>query len=161
MRFKVKAIPGVHEDFMLTLRPGYIALVGPNGAGKSALLDQIHRIADAKGCDVIHCDTYRRFYDAFAKGYISSAIKIAKENNSVLFILLDNIDKQQNLYELFQVLERDMETTPAGGPHEIFILAAANGYELAKGKCLNVRTGETKVFGSYEEYRDFLCNFPK
>lgn len=151
---------------MLTLRPGYMALVGPNGAGKSALLDQIHRIADAKGCDVIHCDTYRKFYDAATNGNIASAIKLAKENHSVLFILCDNIDKQlsvdnqQNIFELFQVLEMDIEKTAAGGPYEIFILAAANGYELARGKCLNVRTGETKVFGSYESYRDFLCNFP-
>ena len=152
---------------MLTLRPGYMALVGPNGAGKSALLDQIHRIADTKAYDVIHCDTYRRFYDAATKGYISSAIKTAKETHSVLFILCDNIDKQlsvdnqENIFEFFRLLEKEIEVTPAGGPHEIFILAAANGYELEKGKCLNVRTGETKVFASYEEYRDFLCNFPK
>lgn len=52
-RCKIEDWYGIHKGFMLTLRPGYTALVGPNGAGKTTLLHQLAEIGKKRGYNII------------------------------------------------------------------------------------------------------------
>lgn len=54
MRCKITDWYGLHNGYMLNLRPGYTALVGPNGAGKTTLLLQLREIAQKRGWDVLY-----------------------------------------------------------------------------------------------------------
>ena len=82
-----------------------------------------------------------------------------------LFILLDgldsgaSIDRTRELMDLFELIERDAGVCSGGAKHEIYILAAVNGYEMARRMCINVRTGESMMFGGYEDYANFICSF--
>ena len=84
-----------------------------------------------------------------------------------LFILLDgldsgaSIDRTRELMSLFELIEKDAGVQPGGAEHEVYILAAVNSYEMARRRCVNVRTGESMTFGGYEEYADFICSYFK
>lgn len=87
--------------------------------------------------------------------------------NRPLFILLDgldsgaSIDRTRELMSLFELIEKDAGVQPGGAEHEVYILAAVNSYEMARRRCVNVRTGESMTFGGYEEYADFICFYFK
>lgn len=82
-----------------------------------------------------------------------------------LFILLDgldsgaSIDRTREMMNLFELIERDAGVQPGGAEHEVYILAAVNSYEMARRRCINVRTGESMMFGGYEEYANFICSY--
>lgn len=84
-----------------------------------------------------------------------------------LFIFLDgldsgaSIDRTRELMSLFELIEKDAGVQPGGAEHEVYILAAVNSYEMARRRCVNVRTGESMTFGGYEEYADFICFYFK
>ena len=82
-----------------------------------------------------------------------------------LFILLDgldsgaSIDRARDLMHLFDLIESEAKTEDGKDTHEIYILVAVNSYELARKRCLDVRTREYLSFKSYEEYAEFICNY--
>lgn len=98
-------------------------------------------------------------------GKIGKAVREAIEQEQPLFILLDNldsgtsIDRQRELMRFFEMIEQDVGVQPGKAEHEVYILAAVNAYEMAKGICVDVRTGKTMTFGSYEEYANFVSNY--
>ena len=98
-------------------------------------------------------------------GKIGQLVRKSVENNIPLFILLDgldsgaSIDRTRELMSLFQLVERDAGVMPGGAVHDLYIVAAANSYELAKQRCVDVRTGKVMTFGSYEEYAKFICGY--
>ena len=178
---------GIHQGFNLLLRPGYTALVGPNGAGKTTLLQQIKEIAEKKGHDVFW---YSNLEDGGSTamerntlkdnlGFVATAIcssegeriamsfgdilpqlgaRVRKDiaEDKPLFILLDGLDSGASIDRT-----REQVVQPGGAEHEVYILAAVNSYEMARRRCVNVRTGESMTFGGYEEYADFICSYFK
>lgn len=98
-------------------------------------------------------------------GKIGRLVKKSVENNAPLFILLDgldsgaSIDRTRELMSLFQLMEKDAGVMPGGTEHELYIVAAVNSYELARYGCVDVRTGNSVSFGSYENYAKFICSY--
>lgn len=96
---------------------------------------------------------------------LGSRVRKDIAENKPLFILLDgldsgaSIDRTRELMSLFELIERDAGVQPGGAEHEVYILAAVNSYEMACRRCVNVRTGESMMFGRYEEYAAFICSF--
>ena len=96
---------------------------------------------------------------------LGSRVRKDIAENKPLFILLDgldsgaSIDRTRELMSLFELIERDAGVQPGGAEHEVYILAAVNSYEMACRRCVNVRTGESMMFGRYEEYASFICSF--
>ena len=63
---------------------------------------------------------------------------------------IDNICELKNLF-------RDILEDARKMKREVYILAAANEYELVRGeRCLDVSTGKEISFSDYEEYRTFI-----
>lgn len=98
---------------------------------------------------------------------IGACVRKAIETDSALFVLLDgldsgaSIDRLRSLMDFFELMERDAGVMPGGAEHGLYILAAVNAYELAKARCVDVRTGKSVTFGSYEDYSRFICNYLK
>ena len=92
---------------------------------------------------------------------IRPAIEVAEQEGKILIILIDaidsgmSIDKLRDVAELLDMIAKDIEGK------NIYLVISTNNYELAKGRCLNPRTGKYVSFGSYAEYADFICSFKK
>lgn len=92
---------------------------------------------------------------------IRPAIEVAEQEGKILIILIDaidsgmSIDKLRDVAELLDMIAKDIEGK------NIYLVISTNNYELAKGRCLNPRTGKYVSFGSYEEYANFICGFKK
>ena len=92
---------------------------------------------------------------------IRPAIEVAEQEGKILIILIDaidsgmSIDKLRDVAELLDMIAKDIEGK------NIYLVISTNNYELAKGRCLNPRTGKYVSFGSYEEYDNFICCFKK
>ncbi|MBO5550764.1 MAG: ATP-binding protein, partial [Lachnospiraceae bacterium] len=75
------------------------------------------------------------------------------------WILLDAVDSGysiDNIIELKDFFGLLMEEAERFG-RKLYIIAAANEYELAKdGQCLDVTTGRYMEFPSYKDYREFI-----
>ena len=99
-----------------------------------------------------------------AVGRIGKAVAESTKDGVPLLVLLDgldsgaSIDRLRELSSLFGLIERDA-TNRAGGSHRVYILDAVNQYELAKGRCVDARTGKEIRFGSYDEYADFITGY--
>lgn len=98
-------------------------------------------------------------------GKIGQLVKKSVENDTPLFILLDDldsgasIDRTRELMGLFQLMERDAGVMPGGAEHELYIVVAVNSYELVNHGCVDVRTGKAISFGDYADYAKFICNY--
>ena len=92
---------------------------------------------------------------------IRPAIEVAEQEGKILIILIDaidsgmSIDKLRDVAELLDMIAKDIEGK------NVYLVISTNNYELAKGRCLNPRTGKYVSFGSYEEYANFICGFKK
>ena len=92
---------------------------------------------------------------------IRPAIEVAEQEGKILIILIDaidsgmSIDKLRDVAELLDMIAKDIEGK------NVYLVISTNNYELAKGRCLNPRTGKYVSFGSYAEYADFICSFKK
>ena len=92
---------------------------------------------------------------------IRPAIEVAEQEGKILIILIDaidsgmSIDKLRDVAELLNMIAKDIEGK------NVYLVISTNNYELAKGRCLNPRTGKYVSFGSYEEYANFICGFKK
>lgn len=96
-------------------------------------------------------------------GEMGQRIGQAISAHQPLIILLDAIDSGASIdraRELAQFLsfvcDKDIK-----GTAEIYIIVAANHYELVKApaRCINVRTGGLETFPSYDKYAEFICSF--
>lgn len=99
-------------------------------------------------------------------GKIGREIRKTADDDVPLFILLDgldsgaSIDRCQELIGLFDMIERDIRRNPEHiAP--VYLVAAVNSYELAKGRCVDVRTGKKKKFSSYDQYADYIMEQSK
>ena len=184
LRIKIKDWYDIHNGYTLSLQPGVTALVGPNGAGKTTLLTQLRdyakNAARAKRFKVLDYSNIVDGGDNAMQSYLSSgdmtrlatsmtssegeriivhlsrfvpkikpAIEEVEREGKTLLILIDAIDSGMSIDKL-----RDI----AGN---VYLVISTNSYELAKGRCLNPRTGKYVSFGSYAEYADFICSFKK
>lgn len=95
-----------------------------------------------------------------AVSQIGGAVKKAKAEQRTLFILLDSldsgasIDRLRELHNFFNLVHRDIGDLP------IYLVVAVNAYELVKDtRCIDVRNGCERSFGSYGAYAEFICRY--
>lgn len=95
-----------------------------------------------------------------AVSQIGGAVKKAKAEQRTLFILLDSldsgasIDRLRELRSFFGLVHRDIGDSP------IYLVVAVNAYELVKdARCIDVRSGCERSFGSYGAYAEFICRY--
>ena len=92
---------------------------------------------------------------------IKPAIEEVEREGKTLLILIDaidsgmSIDKLRDIAGMLNMIAKDIEGK------NVYLVISTNSYELAKGRCLNPRTGKYVSFGSYEEYANFICGFKK
>ena len=92
---------------------------------------------------------------------IKPAIEEVEREGKTLLILIDaidsgmSIDKLRDIAGMLNMIAKDIEGK------NVYLVISTNNYELAKGRCLNPRTGKYVSFGSYAEYADFICSFKK
>lgn len=94
---------------------------------------------------------------------MAQAMKQAAKAKQPILVLLDAIDSGASIdraRELMGFLNKVCETELKNGV-ELYLVMAVNHYELAKtpANCVNVRTGESIRFDSYDAYADFICSF--
>lgn len=94
---------------------------------------------------------------------MAQAVKQAGSAKQPILVLLDAIDSGASIdraRELMGFLNNVCETEFKNGV-ELYIVMAVNHYELAKApaNCINVRTGASIRFDSYDDYADFICTF--
>ena len=93
---------------------------------------------------------------------LKAAIQDAKSQGKKLLILFDavdsglSIDRARELRGLLDIIAKD-------GGDFVYLVVSANQYELVcKGvRCLNVRTGKSHRFSSYDKYATFVCGYEK
>lgn len=97
---------------------------------------------------------------------IGDSVRNAKVENTKLFILLDGLDSglsidiQRKLLDFFKLIEKDINLTPdRKADPEVYLIVAVNSYELATGNCIDVQTGKSISFKSYDEYAKFICEY--
>lgn len=88
---------------------------------------------------------------------IGKALRTDMSDAPEIWLLLDatdsglSIDNIEELKQCFRLILDD------NGDRDVYIVAAANEYELARGeRCLDVMTGKEITFRDYDEYRDFI-----
>lgn len=96
---------------------------------------------------------------------IGKAVTEAIESGKTLFVLLDSldsgtsIDRQVEMVQFFDLMERDIGVEPGGAAHDIYIVCAVNSYELAGRICVDARTGKNVSFGTYNDYRQYILQY--
>lgn len=195
-RCKINDWYGLHNGFMLNLRPGFTAIVGPNGAGKTTLLSQIKEKARSKNYRTLSWsnlsdggqDAMQRMLStgdikalalsaSSSEGQnvtinfgnivpkINESVQKTKNDGVPLFVFLDgidsglSIDRLQDIISLFQLIEKDAGVHPGGAEHPVYVLAAVNQYELARGYCIDARTGRPVSFADYTDYAKFITTY--
>lgn len=100
-------------------------------------------------------------------GRIGGAIRkvFGGEEEKRVFVLLDAIDSGlsvDNIVEMKDFLTDTVFPDAEDKGVEVYVIAAANEYELCRGsRCLDVKHMEYVVFGDYEEYRKFILGCSK
>lgn len=87
--------------------------------------------------------------------------KVSMTENKTLFLLFDAIDSGLSIdnikyikKDLFDLVIEDC----ASKNIELYIIVTANSYEMVNGKnCIDVKTGKSIKFNSYEDYANFIC----
>ena len=74
-----------------------------------------------------------------------------------LWILLDAIDSGLSIDNVNDFKDFFKQTVLPDAPENTYILISANAYEMCRNeRCMDVRTGETTQFPTYEAYRDHI-----
>lgn len=94
-------------------------------------------------------------------GIIASQIGNAvKRGEKSIIVLLDGIDSGlsiDNIADTMDFFENMLIPDVQARGLEIYIIVAANSYEMVRGrKCIDVRTGKEVSFKDYEDYRKFI-----
>lgn len=96
---------------------------------------------------------------------ISGLVRETKADGKPLFVFLDGVDSGLSIdllldvENLFRTIERDAGVSPGGADHPVYVLAAVNQYELAKGRCIDARTGKPVSFADYGDYARFITGY--
>ena len=90
-------------------------------------------------------------------GQIGNAVKRGEKS---IIVLLDGIDSGlsiDNIADTMDFFENMLIPDVQARGSEIYIIVAANSYEMVRGrKCIDVRTGKEVSFKDYEDYRNFI-----
>ena len=90
-------------------------------------------------------------------GQIGNAVKRGEKS---IIVLLDGIDSGlsiDNIADTMDFFENMLIPDVQARGLEIYIIVAANSYEMVRGrKCIDVRTGKEVSFKDYEDYRNFI-----
>lgn len=94
-------------------------------------------------------------------GIIASQIGNAvKRGEKSIIVLLDGVDSGlsiDNIADTMDFFENMLIPDVQTRGLEIYIIVAANSYEMVRGrKCIDVRTGKEVSFKDYEDYRKFI-----
>lgn len=94
-------------------------------------------------------------------GIIASQIGNAvKRGEKSIIVLLDGVDSGlsiDNIADTMDFFENMLIPDVQARGLEIYIIVAANSYEMVRGrKCIDVRTGKEVSFKDYEDYRNFI-----
>lgn len=94
-------------------------------------------------------------------GIIASQIGNAvKRGEKSIIVLLDGVDSGlsiDNIADTMDFFENMLIPDVQARGLEIYIIVAANSYEMVRGrKCIDVRTGKEVSFKDYEDYRKFI-----
>jgi hypothetical protein len=169
------------------LKPGVTILVGCNGTGKSQFLYRLGQYLKKKNIKYYNYDNYtdgghvamdKALFHGNMKLLATSAFtsegekisiflgeeveKIGKwckdnENEKKLFILLDAVDSGYSIDNILVLKDLFKIILKTNQDKEIYIIAAANSYELAaNNNCLYTFDGKYRKFNNYEEYREFI-----
>lgn len=176
------------DEFII--EPGLTVLVGCNGSGKTSLLNGIKETLENENIEFIYFDNRTQGDDRAVShagfigdfDFLASAVmssegenimlnlgktveKIGKKlrnNLSEFWILMDavdsgfSIDGILDLKNVFNLILNDNRNT------DIYIVAAANCYELANNEsCFDVTNCEYISFKDYDEYKQFIINSRK
>ena len=84
------------------------------------------------------------------------------ENDKVLVICLDALDSGLDCEGIHQLLDCFNLIISDNKDKEVYIIIAANNYGLIRNQtCLDVKTGKTKIFNTYEDFENFILNIYK
>ena len=90
-------------------------------------------------------------------GQIGNAVKRGEKS---IIVLLDGVDSGlsiDNIADTMDFFENMLIPDVQARGLEIYIIVAANSYEMVRGrKCIDVRTGKEVSFKDYEDYRKFI-----
>ena len=142
------------------LRPGYTALIGPDWCDKTKLLDQIRKAAAKDGWIV------ERIKDPIVKaGSADAALNrierlagTAAKTGRPLLVAMEypeghaSVDLLMSFRERIDEILRDGGIQPGGMDDPVYIVVATNAYALCDCPCVDVRTGETLSFGTYQDF---------
>jgi len=171
---------------------GLTVLVGCNGIGKTTLLNNIEEQCKKHNVLYIAYDNlhdgsgnnWQQFlqlqrYDLLADQVMSSEGERIKQNLHLfakkigtnirarigieeIWILMDSVDSGFSIDGIIELKELFDAIIDTNKNVAIYIVAAANEYELARGeKCLDVAVGKYITFANYEEYRDYILKTKK
>lgn len=171
----------------LKLEPGFTTLVGCNGSGKTTLIKIVESYCRKKDIAFICFDNYEeggreamsklasqelindlsldmissegeRIQNNIGRFAYTIGTKIKKlipgDKVVIVFDAIDSgfsIDGVVELKDLIDLVLNDNKDK------EVYILASANGYELANNeRCLDVTSGKYLEFKNYNEYKRFI-----
>lgn len=177
----------IHKKGTVTINPGLTVLVGCNGIGKSTLIRQLAQLLEREKIPVLKYDNlhdggskarsgaaFRNDFTFLATSMQSSegenismnlgrfasqigTFQRAHKDAKELWIFLDAIDSGfsvDNIIEMKDLFNLIMENSNGA---EIYIIASANEYELARGEnCYDVLRCKYVKFKTYERYRNFI-----
>lgn len=179
------------ERVNMKIEPGLTVLVGCNGTGKSTVLNHIENTLYEEEVPCIEYNNLtdggtssmdRLLFNgntglaanmfcssegeriSLNIGIMAQSLrnKIKNSKSDEFWILLDAVDSGlsiDNIIEIKDFFNLVIEDNP---DKDIFIVAAANEYELCNGEqCFDVRLAKYITFKDYEDYRNFIIKSRK
>lgn len=149
-----------HENNIKTWSYSNVTDGGETAMSRYVMNGDIHALASA-WCASEGEKLIQNFANRINK--MGTLIRKSVKDNSPLIILLDAIDSGLSINKTRELRDfiKMIETTDLNTEHQIYIIMAANQYELVKEPtdCVHARSGKHLTFKTYSKYANFICSF--